>query len=122
VVEIEEEKKTGQHHKWGMFRLARMAGTSIFMAGCLGGLVGDLAVYLASGTILGNALASASNAQYSFGAYLAVIFAAYAPTQMPIALAEMIVTGFALRHAFAQRPEVLFELKVWNGHEIKPHA
>jgi cobalt/nickel transport system permease protein len=107
---------------WGALRLARMAGTSIFTAGCLGGLAGDLATYLASGTLLANALASAPSAQYSYGAYLGVIFAAYAPTQIPIALAEMLVTGFALRHAFAQRPEVLFELKVWKGYEIKPHA
>jgi cobalt/nickel transport system permease protein len=107
---------------WGTFRLARMTGTSIFMAGCLGGLIGDLSVYVASGTILGNALANAPNAQYSFEAYLGVIFAAYAPTQLPIALAEMLVTGFALRHSFAQRPEVLFELKVWKTHEIKPRV
>jgi cobalt/nickel transport system permease protein len=101
---------------WGSFHVARRLGAPIFVAGCAGGLIGDVAVYVASGAILGNALAHAPNAQYSFGTYLGVIFAAYAPTQVPIALAEMLVTGFALRHAFRQRPEVFFELKIWDEH------
>jgi cobalt/nickel transport system permease protein len=103
---------------WGTFRIAQALGGSIFLAGCLGGLIGDLAVYAASGTMLGGALAHAPNAQYSFAAYLTVIFGAYAPTQLPIALAEMLVTGFALRHVLAQRPEVLAELGVWNPHAV----
>lgn len=107
---------------WGVFRLARRLGASVFAAGCLAGLIGDITVYLASGTILGEALAHAPNARYSFGAYLEVIFAAYAPTQLPIAIGEMLVTGFALRHAFAQRPEVFAELTIWRRHETNRHA
>jgi cobalt/nickel transport system permease protein len=105
---------------WATFRLARLLGTSIFTAGCLGGLIGDVAVYVASGTILGNALARAPSAQYSFSAYLGVILAAYAPTQVPIALAEALVTGVALRHAFRQRPEVLLALRIWRDHATTP--
>jgi cobalt/nickel transport system permease protein len=102
---------------WGAFRIARWLGLPIFVAGCAGGLVGDLMVYGASGVILGVTLANGPQAQYGLGTYLGVIFAAYAPIQVPIALAEMLVTGVALRHALRQRPDVLAELNVWRvGH------
>jgi cobalt/nickel transport system permease protein len=98
---------------WGTFRLARALRLPIFVAGCIGGLVGDVMVYAASGCILGFTLAHGPQAQYGLGTYLGVIFAAYAPIQVPIAFAEMLVTGFALRHALRQRPDVLAELDVW---------
>jgi cobalt/nickel transport system permease protein len=100
---------------WGAFRLARSLGLPIFIAGCAAGLIGDVMVYTASGGILGFTLASGPDAQYSLANYLGVIFAAYAPIQLPIALAEMLVTGFALRHALRQRPDVLEELGVWKA-------
>ena len=99
---------------WGTFRIARRLGFPIFVAGCAGGLVGDVMVYVASGGILGLTLANAPEAQYGLSAYLGVIFAAYVPTQLPISLGEMLVTGFALRHALQQRPDVLDELNVWS--------
>jgi hypothetical protein len=34
------------------------------------------------------------------------------PTQLPIAIAEMVVTGLALQYAYRQRPEVLQELGI----------
>jgi cobalt/nickel transport system permease protein len=104
---------------WGTFRLAKALGFSIFVAGCAAGLVGDLMVYAASGGILGVVLANGPEAQYTLGNYLGVIFAAYAPVQIPIAFAEMLVTGFALRHALRQRPDVLEELGVWNSGDAK---
>jgi cobalt/nickel transport system permease protein len=105
---------------WSAFRIARRMGLPIFVAGCAGGLVGDIMVYTASGGILGITFASAPDAQYSLGAYLGVIFAAYAPVQLPIAVAEMLVTGFALRQAWRQRPEVLDALNVWRASHESP--
>ena len=67
-----------------------------------------------SGLALALALTNAPSAQYGFGEYLTLIYAAYAPTQIPIAIGEMLITGLALRHAFRQRPEVLAELHVWS--------
>jgi cobalt/nickel transport system permease protein len=99
---------------WGTFRVARALGLPIFAAGCLAGFVGDVMVYGASGLILGVTLANGPEAQYSLGNYLGVIFAAYAPIQVPIAVGEMLVTGFALRHALKQRPDVLEQLGVWK--------
>jgi cobalt/nickel transport system permease protein len=105
---------------WGAFRLARKAGAPIWLAGCAGGLLGDLAVYAASATILGSTLSQAPLAQYSFGGYLSVIAAAYLPTQLPIAVGEMIVTGAALHFAYRQRPDVLTSLGVVSP--TKGHA
>ncbi len=100
---------------WGVFWLARRAGFSIVVAGCAGGLIGDIAVYAFSGFALALALTGAPSAQYGFSTYLSLIYGAYAPTQIPIAIGEMLITGFALRHAFRQRPDVLSELRVWNA-------
>ncbi len=97
---------------WGTFKLARRLGLPIWAAGCAGGLIGDVAVYAASGMILGTTLSLAPNPQYGLAGYLTAIYAAYLPTQLPIAIAEMVVTGMALHFAFRQRPEVLADLGV----------
>jgi len=97
---------------WALFQLCRRAGLPIWAAGMAGGLIGDIMVYAASGMILGTTLASAPAPQYSLVGYLLVIYAAYLPTQLPIALAEMLVTGLALHHAARQRPEVLNALGI----------
>lgn len=97
---------------WGSFRAARRMGLPLWLAGFAGGLAGDLAVYAASGMILATTLANAPHPQYSLEGYLAAIYAAYLPTQLPIALGEALVTGLALHYAFKQRPEVLCALGV----------
>ncbi len=97
---------------WLAFRIARVIGLPIWTAGFAGGLVGDIMVYVASGLILGTTLAQAPNPQYSLGGYLIAIYSAYVPTQFPIAIGEMIVTGLALQYAYRQRPEVLQELGI----------
>jgi hypothetical protein len=58
----------------------------------------------------------APHPQYDFASYLIVIYSAYAPTQIPIAIGEMLITGLALRHALRQRPEVLEDLNVWQSY------
>ena len=99
---------------WGAFRIARKMGLPLWAAGFAGGLVGDIMVYAASGMILATTLVKGSYPQYSFTGYLAIIYALYLPTQLPIAVGEMLVTGLALQYAFRQRPEVLEELGVTN--------
>ena len=97
---------------WAVFRLARSMGLPLWAAGFAGGLIGDLMVYASSGFILGGALSSAPTPQYSFSGYLVAIYAAYLPTQLPIAVGEMLITGLALQYAFNQRPEVLESLGI----------
>jgi cobalt/nickel transport system permease protein len=101
---------------WSVFWIARRMGLSILIAGCAGGLIGDIATYAFSGAVLATALSTASHPQYDFWTYLAVIYAAYAPTQVPVAIGEMLITGLALRHALRQRPEVLEDLNVWGAY------
>lgn len=107
---------------WAVFRLFRRAGAPLWAAGCAGGLVGDVMVYASSGFILSAALAHAPTPQYSFSGYLAVVYAAYLPTQLPIAVAEMLFTGLALKHAYNQRPEVLESLGIVGGSRLKTGA
>ncbi len=99
---------------WGVFKVFMKIGLPLWAAGFAGGLVGDVMVYASSGMILGTTLVNAPNPQFSLGGYLAAIYAAYLPTQLPIAVGEMIVTGMALQYAYRQRPEVLEELGVVN--------
>jgi len=101
---------------WSAFWVARRMGLPILFAGCAGGLLGDIATYAFSGVALATALATAPHPQYDFASYLTVIYAAYAPTQIPIAIGEMLITGLALRHALRQRPEVLEDLNVWRSY------
>jgi cobalt/nickel transport system permease protein len=103
---------------WGVFRLARRLGLPLWAAGFAGGLIGDIAVYAASGFILAATLAKAPSPQYSFIGYLTAIYAAYLPTQLPIAVGEMLVTGLALQYAYNQRPEVLEDLGIVDS----PHS
>lgn len=99
----------------GVFWLGRKIGASIAVSGFAAGLLGDIAVYAFSGAALSLALAHSPAARYSFGTYLGLVYAAYAPTQIPIAIGEMLITGLALRHAWKQRPEVLEDLHVWGS-------
>ena len=95
---------------FGTFYAARKLGCPLWLAGFAGGLIGDAMVYAASGFILALELANAPNPQYSLAGYLSAIYMAYLPTQLPIAMGEMAVTGLALQHIFRQRPEVLADL------------
>lgn len=97
---------------WGVFRFMRMLGLPLWAAGFLGGLAGDILVYVSSGLILGTTLIQAPNPQYSLGGYLLVIYSAYLPTQLPIAIGEALITGMALHYAGKQRPEILASLGI----------
>ena len=97
---------------WGTYRLARKVGLPLWAAGFAGGLFGNLMVYAAAGMILATTLTNGPNPQYGLTGYLVAIYTAYLPTQLPIAIGEMMVTGLALQYAFRQRPEVLAELGV----------
>jgi cobalt/nickel transport system permease protein len=97
---------------WLSFKAARKLGLPLWAAGFAAGLIGDLLVYASSGAILALALVNAPQPQYSLIGYLTAVYSAYLPTQLPIALGEMAITGLALQYAYRQRPEVLQDLGV----------
>jgi len=90
-------------------------GLPLWFAGFMGGFIGDVMVYAVSGLILSGELAAAPTPQYSLSGYLLAIYAAYLPTQLPIAIGEMIITGLALQYIHKQRPDVLIDLGVVKG-------
>ena len=75
----------------------------------------DIMTYVFAGLSLSAILSMASHAQYTFMGYLAAVYIAYIPTQLPIAVGEMFATGFILSYIFKQRPDVLRSLKVIAG-------
>lgn len=97
---------------WLIFRLARRAGLPLWLAGGLGGLLGDVVTYLIAGAILAGISVTGDHPRYSFTGYLFTIYLAYLPTQGPIALGEMVLTGLSLHYIYQQRPEVLEALRV----------
>lgn len=105
----------GAFFGWMTYQICRRLGLSIRASAAMGGLFGDILTYVLAGLSLGTVLSIAPNPQYSWGGYLTAIYTAYLPTQGPIAIGEMIVTGLALHYIYIQRPDVLEELGV-----IKP--
>jgi cobalt/nickel transport system permease protein len=97
---------------WLAFKAARQAGLSLVVSAALGGLIGDLMTYATAGLSLSLVMAFGPNPQLSFSQYLVAIYAAYLPTQGPIAIGEMFLTGLLVGYVFKQRPEILQELKV----------
>ncbi len=98
---------------WLAFRLARGAGWSLGFAAGLAGLVGDLATYAVNLVILAVHFAWVSPApQYTFGGYAAALALAYLPLQGPIAVGEMLATGWAVAAMARRRPEVMESLGV----------
>jgi cobalt/nickel transport system permease protein len=101
---------------WLVFKVGRRMGMPLWAAAGLGGLVGDVLTYVAAGLILGTHLAFfAPEPKYGLLGYLKVIYAAYLPTQGPIAIGEMLLTGYAIHSIGRQRPEVLRNLGVEKG-------
>jgi len=97
---------------WLAFKAARQAGLSLVISAGIGGLIGDLMTYAIAGFSLSLVMAYGPNPQLSFSQYLLAIYVAYLPTQMPIAIGEMFLTGLLIGYVFKQRPEILQELKV----------
>ncbi len=98
---------------WLTFKAARKAGLSLGIAAALGGLVGDVMTYVMNIIQLGLHFAYvAPSPQYDFWGYAKVLAISYLPVQGPLAIGEMLVTGYAVHAIYRQRPEVLDALGV----------
>lgn len=103
----------GAGSAWLIYKALRTGGAPVWAAAALGGLAGNLMTYAGAGGQLAVHLALfAPQPQYDLGGYLLAIYGAYLPTQIPIAIGEMVVTGWALHAISRQRPEVLENLAV----------
>lgn len=99
---IVSEGIVGSLMGFGVFWLMRRGGRSLFWAGFAAGVIGDLAVYLTTATELGLGLFPADQVVQRS----AVIFLAFMPTQLPLALLEGVLTGGILRSLAELRSDV----------------
>ena len=110
---IVSEGMVGSLVGFTVFWLMRRGGRSLFWAGFAAGFIGDLAVYLTTATELALGLFPADQVVQR----TAVIFLAFMPTQLPLALLEGILTGGILRSLAELRPDVAARL-----HLVAPGA
>lgn len=110
---ILSEGMAGSLVGFGVFWVMRRGGRSLFWAGFAAGLIGDLAVYLTTATELGLGLFPAGQVVQRS----AVLFLAFMPTQLPLAILEGILTGGILRSLAELRPDVAARL-----HLVAPGA
>jgi cobalt/nickel transport system permease protein len=103
----------GAGSAWLIFRVCRKMGLSLGISAGMAGLIGDIATYAVNILQLGlHFVLVAPHPQYDFWGYAKVLAIAYFPVQAPLAVAEMLVTGYAVHAIQKQRPEVLQSLGV----------
>jgi cobalt/nickel transport system permease protein len=95
----------GAYAGFGTFRLFSKLGVPVFVAAMAAGLVSDWATYATTSF----ELASALPRDCSLGTMFLAIIVAFIPTQVPLGIAEAIVTAMAYRFVLVRRPE-LFRL------------
>jgi len=105
---ILSEGMVGSFVGFGCFWLARRRGASLFRAGFLAGVFGDVAVYLATATELGLGLFPWNGSLRGAGA----LFLAFLPTQLPLAILEGVFTGGVLRSLAQLRPDIARGLRL----------
>jgi cobalt/nickel transport system permease protein len=91
----------GAFSGYGTFRFLRAVRVPVFVAALLAGLVSDWATYAT--TSLQLALASSGSFWPEFLSWIVV----FAPTQVPLGIAEGMVTAMAYRFVLVRRPELL---------------
>ncbi len=93
----------GAYSAYFVFRLLRAVGIPVFYAALAAGIVSDWATYATTSLELSTAL----HGDGSFWAMTAAVMAAFVPTQLPLGIAEGVVTAFAYRFVLDRRPELL---------------
>ncbi len=84
---------------WGL----RSLKVPVFLAAFAAGTVSDWATY----TVTSLQLATALHGDGSLGAMFVVVLLAFVPTQLPLGLAEGLLTALAYRFVLERRPELL---------------
>jgi cobalt/nickel transport system permease protein len=93
----------GAYTAYGTFRCLRAARAPVFAAALAAGLVSDWATYATTSLQLSTAL----HADGTLWAMTAAVMLAFVPTQLPLGIAEGVLTAVAYRFVLARRPELL---------------
>jgi cobalt/nickel transport system permease protein len=93
----------GAYSAYLTFHVLRRVGVPMFAAALAAGLISDWATYATTSLELSAAL----HGDGSFAGMFLAIAAAFVPTQLPLGVAEGILTAVAYRFVLARRPEVL---------------
>lgn len=113
---IVSEGVVGSFVAYAVFLLGRKGRLSFFWTGVLAGFIGDLSVYLTTSLELALAL----HGHQPVPEAALTIFAAYLPTQLPLAILEGFFTGLALRFVAERRPDILSRLGVLIPEGVRP--
>ena len=93
----------GAFSAYGLFHVLRRMRVPIFAAALAAGIISDWATYATTSLELSSALHSDG----SFWGMFAAVMAAFVPTQLPLGIAEGVVTALAYRFVLDRRPDLL---------------
>ncbi len=93
----------GAYSAYATFRLLRAGRVPVFYAALASGMISDWATYAATSLELSAAL----HGDGSFWAMTAAVMVAFIPTQLPLGIAEGVLTAVAYRFVLERRPELL---------------
>jgi cobalt/nickel transport system permease protein len=95
---------------YGVFHGLRAVRVPIFAAALVAGMFSDWATYAMTSVQLSAAL----HADGSFWTMFVAVMAAFVPTQLPLGIAEGVLTAVAYRFVLDRRPELLERGPAWQ--------
>ena len=93
----------GVFSAYGLFHVLRRMRVPIFASALAAGIISDWATYATTSFELSSAL----HGDGSFCRMFALILVAFVPTQLPLGIAEGVVTALAYRFVLERRPDLL---------------
>ena len=93
----------GAFSAYGLFHVLRRMRVPIFASALAAGIISDWATYATTSFELSSAL----HGDGSFCRMFALILVAFVPTQLPLGIAEGVVTALAYRFVLERRPDLL---------------
>ncbi len=100
------------------FRLLRLAGANLGVAGFAAGVLADWATY----TVTSATLAAGIRGDAPFLPLFGKIVIAFIPTQLPLGLLEGAMTAGMVLLLYRKRPDLLVKMKVITEKELALHA
>jgi cobalt/nickel transport system permease protein len=101
-----------------VFRVVRMTGASLGVAGFAAGLMADWGTYLTTSV----ELASGIRGEAPFWPLFWKIVIAFIPTQLPLGILEGAMTAGMVLLLYRKRPDLLVKMRVIKPEEVSAHA